>query len=111
MIGLGLFGWLALIWVGSKLGIYGGKSGGGGDYGGPEPELGAETNRADGTVHKLANGDALLACAGKWWEIYENGICCAGASGTAVTISDGEQVVCAFIDDLSSYRWVRPGSQ
>jgi hypothetical protein len=103
MLGLGLLGWIALIWIGSKV-VPGMKS-----YGGT-PVLGGETNQRDGTIAKLADGTPLLACAGKWWAIEPNGVCCQAASGTAITLSDGEQVVCALVTELASYRWVKPGS-
>lgn len=100
---MGLLGWLGLIWLGSKMlpGVYG-KAGGG-----PAPQVGGETTKADGAVHRLEDGTPLLACAGKWWAIEKGGVCCRGASGTAVTLTDGRQVVCAFSDELSSYRWLQ----
>ena len=104
MLGLGLLGWMALIWFGSKV-IPGMKPDA------TNPVLGGSTAQQDGTVHKLADGTPLLACGGQWWSIVDGGICCMAASGTAVTLSDGNQVVCAKLDELASYRWVRPGSQ
>ena len=101
---MGLFGWLAAIWLASKI-----LPGMAADT--TAPKLGGATNKADGSVVRVPGAEPLLACAGKWWAISENGVCCQGASGTAVTLSDGEQVVCAFMDELSSYRWVKPGSQ
>lgn len=102
---MGLFSWIAVIWLASKImpGMQAAIEG--------TPKLGGSTSQGDGTIHKLPDGTPLLACAGKWWAIAENQICCAAASGTAITLSDGQQVVCAKLDALASYRWVRPGSQ
>ncbi len=73
--------------------------------GGETPVAGGTTGKPDGAIHKYPDQSFVFACNGRWWVGGLGKICCKGASGTAVTIGDGTQIVCAFDDGTASYRW------
>lgn len=119
MLGLGVLGWLALLWGANK--IFGGgdkaksatitpsgeaRPADSAELAPIEPKAGdTAAGKRDGEFFRRKDGEVVFVCNEMWWTAVEGGVCCEGASGTAITLIMGKQVVCAYDDFLASYRW------